>query len=271
MDFLARNSAALSEALWQQVDDVTVRTARAVLTGRRILPMVGPLGAGATVAAIDDVSQKGEWAADGLLTSTGRTLKEIPTLYEDFTLYARDLAAAEKSGQAADLSAVAAAAQAIALKEDRLLFLGNAARGYEGLLSAEGVQKVAKSDWAAGENAFADVSAAIEAMVSAGVFGAYTLVLSPALHTQLQRLQPGTGLLEAERIAKLVDGRLFKSPVLGREQAVLLCAQPENMDLVVGQDLAAAYLEQKELNHSMRLLETVLLRLKRRQAVVVFG
>jgi uncharacterized linocin/CFP29 family protein len=57
MDFLARNSATLSEALWQQVDDVTVRTARAVLTGRRILPMVGPLGAGATMAAIDDVSQ----------------------------------------------------------------------------------------------------------------------------------------------------------------------------------------------------------------------
>jgi uncharacterized linocin/CFP29 family protein len=138
------------------------------------------------------------------------------------------------------------------------------------LLTAKGVQKLTRSDWSVGENAFTDVAAAIEAMVAQGVFGAYTLVVSPALHTQLQRLQPAMGMLELDRVSKLVDGRLYKSPVLGKDQAALLCAQPENMDLVIGQDLAAAYLEQQGLNHLFRLTETALPRLKRKKAVVIF-
>jgi uncharacterized linocin/CFP29 family protein len=41
------------------------------------------------------------------------------------------------------------------------------------------------------------------------------------------------------------------------------------MDLTIGQDIATAYLEQKNLNHCFRVLETVLLRIKRKQAVVI--
>ena len=271
MDFLARTNAPISEALWQQIDEATVRVARGVLTGRRILPLVGPLGPGTASVPVDDAGQKGEQEQDGMIAVTGRKIAQLPLLYEDFTLYARDLSSAQAEGQPADLSAVYAAAQAVAIREDRLIFQGNGALGIEGLLTADGVQRTAKGDWSAGENAFADVAVAIEAMVGAGVFGQYSLVLSPALSTQLQRLQPGTGLLESERISKLVGGRLYATPVLAGHQAALLCAQPENMDLVVGQDLAAAYLEQKDLNHRLRLLETVALRLKRRQAVVVFA
>ena len=271
MDFLARTNAPLSEALWQQMDEATVRVARGVLTGRRILPLIGPLGPGAASVTVDDPQQKGEREQDGMILVTGRRVAPLPTLYEDFMLYARDLAAAQADGQPADLSAVYAAAQAVAIREDRLIFQGNETLGMEGFLTADGVQRTGKGDWSTGETAFADVAAAIEAMVGAGVFGQYSLVLSPALNTQLQRLQPGTGLLESERISKLVGGHLYATPVLTGYQAVLLCAQPENMDLVVGQDLAAAYLEQKDMNHRLRLLETVALRLKRKQAVVVFA
>ena len=41
-------------------------------------------------------------------------------------------------------------------------------------------------------------------------------------------------------------------PVLGSEKAVLVCSDPRNMDLVIGQDLTTAYLETKVLNmHSV--------------------
>jgi uncharacterized linocin/CFP29 family protein len=94
--------------------------------------------------------------------------------------------------------------------------------------------------------------------------------LSPDLYLQMQRIQPGTGLLEIERVKKLLNGNVVSSPVLGNDKAVLVCTEPRNIDLVIGQDLAAAYLEQKDLNHCFRILETVLLRIKRRQAIVVF-
>ena len=46
--------------------------------------------------------------------------------------------------------------------------------------------------------------------------------------------------------------------------------RPQYMDLAVGADLAVGYLEQKDLNHYFRILETVALRLKEPKAVVVF-
>jgi len=270
VDYLSRNSSTLPESLWQQIDAATVSAARNVLTGRRVLHLTGPLGIGVNTVTIDDADTKAEVEADGFLTTAGRKLTEIPTLFEDFTLYARDLAQSEKAGSPADLSAVQAAAQAVALREDRLVFLGNEKLGYEGLFTARGVNRQARSDWASGENAFTDVAAAIETLVSQGIYGAFTLVVSPNLYTQLQRLQPSVGMLELDRVARLVDGRLFKSPALGRDQAALLSAQPGHMDLVVGQDLAAAYLEQRNLNHVFRMTETALPRLFQKKAVVVF-
>ena len=43
------------------------------------------------------------------------------------------------------------------------------------------------------------------------------------------------------------------------------------MDLVIGIDMTTAYLELVDLNHHMRVLETVLPRIKRQDAIVVFG
>lgn len=270
MDTLFRDISPISPELWQKIDEATISVARNVLTGRKVLPMVGPLGAGVDTITIDDAEAKAEVETDGFITTKGRKLVQLPTLYQDFTLYVRDLAQSEKSGYPVDLSAVMSAAQAMALKEDRLIFFGNEALGYDGLLTAEGVKKIAKSDWSEGENAFTDVASAVEALVSDGVYGAYTLVVSPKLYMQMQRMQQALGMMEIDRVRKLVDGRLLKSPVLGKHQAVLLCAQPENMDLVVGQDMAAAYLEQRDLNHIFRLTETLLPRIKKNKAIVVF-
>ena len=270
MDYLARTTSAISPALWEQIDAATVSVARNVLTGRRILRLNGPLGIGVTAIQIDDAETRAEALEDGFIISKGRKTVEIPTIYQDFSILARDLAQSEAAGYPVDLSAVLSAAQAAALKEDRLVFFGNEKLGIDGLLTAPGASQVTKSDWASGENAFTDVAAAIDTLVANGVFGDYKLVLSPSLHTQLQRLQPGTGLLEIDRVAKLVGGQLYKSPVLGKDQAVLLCAQPENMDLVVGQDLAAAYLEQRDLNHHFRLIESVLPRIRKQKAIAVF-
>lgn len=270
MRYLSREAAALPEGLWEQIDSAVVRAARNVLTGRRFLHVFGPLGIGVGEIPIDDAEAVEEVEKDGIITTVGRKYAEIPTIYADFTLLARDLERAEASGLPLDLSKATAAAEACSLKEDKLIYFGNAGLGYEGLLTAPGVNKIGKKDWSTGENAFSDISAAIALLAENGLYGPYALVLSPDLYMQLQRLQPGTGLLEIERVSKLVDGRVFKSPVLGKGKAVLICSDPRNMDLAIGQDMATAYLEQKELNHSFRVLETVLLRIKRKQAVVVF-
>ncbi len=270
MSYLSRESASLPEGLWGQIDDAVVKTARRVLVGRRFLHVFGPLGAGVEDIAVDDADAVQEVERDGLITTSGRKFTEIPTVFEDFTLFARDLESAKKSGFPANLSKAAKAAGACAVKEDRLIFFGDQELGYDGLLTAPGAKKISKKDWSAGEDAFTDIASGIAYLTEQGFYGTYALAVSPDLYLQMQRIQPGTGLLEIDRVAKLVDGHIYQAQVLGKGKAVLAACDEENMDLVIGQDMATAYLEQKDLNHSFRVVENVLPRFKRKRAIVVF-
>ncbi|MDD4320311.1 MAG: family 1 encapsulin nanocompartment shell protein [Acidaminococcaceae bacterium] len=270
MSYLARETTNLSESFWTELDTVVVAAAKKVLTGRRFLHVFGPLGIGVDNVAVDDTDKLKEKAEDGLIITVGRRYMQIPMIYDDFILLARDLESLKKSGLPVDFSKAVVSASACAFKEDKLIYFGNKELGYTGLMTATGANKLSKKDWSKGENAFADVAAAIELLMAKNIYGNYSLIVSPDLYLQMQRLQVGTGLLEAERVEKLVEGHFYKSPVLGKGKALLVCPEATNMDLVIGQDMAAAYLEQTELNHSIRILETAFPRIKREQAIVIF-
>lgn len=264
MSYLSREAAPFSEGLWGQIDAAVVKTARSSLVGRRFLHVFGPLGIGVQSIPVEEVEK------DGIITTNGREFTQIPLIFEDFTLLARDLENSKKSGFPTDLSKAAQAAESCALKEDKLIFWGSKEAGYDGLLTTPGTQKVEKKDWSTGENAFTDIVSGITALSGKGFYGTYSLALSLDLYMQLQRIQPGTGLLEIDRISKLLNGHIYPARALGQGKAILAASDEMNMDLVVGQDMAAAYLEQKDLNHSIRILETVLPRFKRKEAIVVF-
>ena len=97
-------------------------------------------GSGSITALTSDMTVALVIDADGFVKTAGRRFLEIPQLYEDFTLLWRDLENSEKFGYPVDLSAAVAAAQAIARREDGLIFFGNDALGYEGLFNVAGRQ-----------------------------------------------------------------------------------------------------------------------------------
>ena len=129
---------------------------------------------------------------------------------------------------------------------------------------------IPRGDWSTGEDAFKDVAHAIAYLSGNAMLGRYALVLSPDVYLQLQRLQPNVGLLEIDRIKSLVNDRVYAAGTFGLGKAVLVCAEPQYMDLAVGMDLSVGYLEQKDFNHSFRITETVALRIKNPKAIVVF-
>ena len=222
MTYLSREASTIPDSLWDDIDSAVIEAARKVLVGRRFLHIFGPLGIGVNYINIDNIDEIDETEKDGIITTKGRKLVEIPIIYDDFTLLARDLENSWKTGLNVDLSKAMASAETCALKEDRLIFFGDSDLDYEGLLTAQGTNRIAKKDWSEGENAFSDIAYGIELLIEKGIFGHYALILSLDLYTQLQRLQPGTGVLEIDRISKLVDGRIYKSPVLGKQKAILL-------------------------------------------------
>lgn len=271
MDYLFREGAPLPGELWEKIDDVVVKTASRLMIGRRFINLYGPLGAQTLSVPVDDLLKRGSAEEDGSLIKTGgRAYQELPLLYSDAILYWRDIESSEGSGLPIDLSAIAEAAAQCAKKEDELIFFGSKQLGYDGIFSKEGSAHISRNDWKEGENPFADVAKGVETLTNKGIWGRLALVMSPDLYTQLQRIQPGTGKMEIDRVKALVDGNVFRSPVLGSGKAALVAADAQYMDIAVGQDLAAAYLETKDLNHALRLLETILLRIKRADAIVIF-
>ena len=101
MDYLARESADLSDGLWNRIDETAIGTARAQLTCRRFLKVFGPLGAGVTTVAVDGVNKE-EVLEDGIGRIVGRTQLELPLFYEDFTLLSRDMEYAAQTGYPLD-------------------------------------------------------------------------------------------------------------------------------------------------------------------------
>lgn len=269
MDYLARESADLSVELWNRIDSAVIDTARQHITARRFLKTYGPLGAGATTVAVDGVAKE-EVLEEGIGRITGRVQLELPMFFEDFTLLGRDLELAAQTGFSVDMAPAIAAAKKAARREDDLIFNGNKALGVDGLLAAA-TNKIKRSDWNEGENGFSDVVAAVSQLAKTGYLGRYALAVAPDLYLALQRLQPNTGMLEIDRVKKLIGDNVYMTSALEAGKAVLVCAEPEYLDLALGMDLSVGYLELANFNHTFRIMETAALRVKDPAAIVVLA
>lgn len=269
MDYLSREGSPISAQLWQNIDNTLVSTAKQILTGRKFISIYGPLGAGLQSINVDILAELDE-SEGNISVIKGRTYQHIPLINQDFSLLWRDLEFSEQMGLPVDLSSVVRAATQCALKEDELIFLGNDEHGYKGLLNEDGIIKLPLSDWSEGENPFKDIATGLASFIENGIVGRKALVLSPNLYVQLQRIQSGTGTTEYERLSRLFNGNIFSTPILKTNKAVLVCSEPQNIDLVIGQDMITSYLETKNLNHYFRIIETLLLRIKNKEAVIIF-
>ncbi len=269
MDYLARDGSPFEGDFWSKIDKVVVDTAARTLTGRKFLSIYGPLGAGATSVQCDKFDKE-ETFENGIVKTTGRVFYELPQIYQDFDILWRDIENNIRSGMPLDFSSVAGAAQNLAKKEDSLIFFGSETVKCKGLMNTPGVQNLKIADWSKDENSFADIVKAINMIREKDVIGDSVLVLSNNLYLDLQRIQAGTGMTEYSRISKMLNG-VYRSSLIPAGKGMLICPEFQYMDLAIGIDMVAAYLEQKDLNHSFRLIETVLPRVKNSDAIVVFG
>ena len=110
-------------------------------------------------------------------------------------------------------------------------------------------------------------SVGFERMVEAGFYGPYCLVTSPHLYAKLARFVENSGVSELGHIRELCTDGVYRSSVLGNQQAVLVSTGPQNFDLAVAQDFRVAYLGAEQMNHPFRVFECVVLRIKRPQAI----
>lgn len=281
--YLMREQAPLTAEEWGRMDELVVQVARKILVGRRFLPLTGPLGAGVQTVAVDILAwSKGCIHYTGTdacgcescqcevdcspITLSERAYLTLPIVHKDFRLFWRDIATARQLGAPLDLFAAGGAAAAVALAEDDLIFKGSEAHHLPGLLTAAGT-KLALASWGRVEAAFKNVTAAREILVQKGFYGPYALVLSPDLYATVQRIMPNTGRLEVQFLADLATVGVFQAPAMPAKTALLVATGPENLDLVVAQDLTAAYLGPDGMDHPFRVFESLVLRVKQSGAI----
>lgn len=272
-DYLQRDQAPLSSEVWEEIDHTVTNVARRQLLGRRVLDMVGPLGPGVplvphvTLAGVTPATLGGDGAGNTPITVSGRAPLPLALIAKDFTIYWQDLQATAQFGTPLDLGAAGAAAALCAVREDELIFYGDKTLGVDGLLTSAGRQAITRRDWGMGGNAFLDVVDGIERLAGAGFQPPYALMASPGLFACLLRVYGNSGILELNQARELCAGGVYQTSLI--KNAVLLAQGPQNMDLIVGQDLQTAYVAGENLNHIFRVFETVALRIKQPGAICV--
>ena len=275
--FLARDDLPFSPEQWDALDEAVTETARRALVGRRFIPLFGPLGAGVQTITLDQFDGAHMGAVDltgeaecGTIRSTGVKHVTLPIIHKDFLLLWRNIATSMQLGLPLDVSAARSAAGYTARKEDDLIFHGLPQLDLEGLTTVEGRHVLALSDWSQVGNAFSDVTAAVERLVSAGFYGPYALAVPPVLYARMHGVHERTGVLEIRNVEELTTAGVFRTPVLPDDKAVLVSSGGQNLDLAVGQDMVVGSLGPDRMNYEMRVLEILALRIKQPRAIVTF-
>ncbi|MGE0258633.1 MAG: family 1 encapsulin nanocompartment shell protein [Alphaproteobacteria bacterium] len=263
MDTLNRGHAPFPEHIWEMIDHAAASAARDRLTGRRYLDLEGPFGLGLTVIEVgndDYCRQPGPDEAGQIL---GRAM-QVPMIRKSFRLSIRRVAAHLDNGQPLDLSPVEDAAEAVADREEELIYTGQPAFGVYGLLNVEGKHQIEAGDWSAPQTALHDVLAAATRLDEAGFHGPYALALAPALYNNLFLLFPGTDVAGIEHLRRLCTAGIYKAPIEG---GVLVDTRAGV--LILGQDLAAGYSSQDGVHYHLYLSESIVLRIDEPGAICV--
>jgi uncharacterized linocin/CFP29 family protein len=269
-DYLQREDAPFGAGVWAKIDETVVGAAASQLTVRRLIEIEGPYGLGLKALTTTDEAVAVECDCDSAAIVSLSPALPVPTITASFALPARDLASFEQTGLPFDLRAAADAALACARQEDDLLLNGLPDYGVPGLLTHPGAASVELKPWAKPGDAFATVLEAVNTLDGNGLHGPYALALAPARYNGLFRLYPDGGPTEMEQLQMLVTGGLIKAPAL-TDGGVLVAVGKQFVSLVVGQDLATAYMGPLCGDLAFCLRESLVLRVSLPGAICVIG
>lgn len=280
LDFLSHNEAPISDVQWDEIDKMVIEVARRQLVGRRIIEILGPLGAGVQWITQDRFEGNIHGIVDVLgednnvpVQSSSRLNLHIPMIYKDFIFYWRDIEYSRKFHVPLDLSAAAAAASGCARAEDEMIFLGFKDKAnqidYPGLLTVSGRNTLKHSNWEEPGGVFNDVIKATEKLATEGFYAPYAMVAPPRLYSKIHRYINTAGVMEIEYIRQIITQGVYFSSVVPEDKVLVVATGVQNFDLAIGQDLKTAYLGAENMNHPFRVFQTLVLRIKRPGSICV--
>ena len=265
MQHLNRQAAPFDQALWGAIEEAAVHAAREMLTARRFLDVEGPFGVGFTTVEVGPDSYLRQATEDSAAVLGGRAIP-VPMIQQRFDLSIRRLAAAQDIGQPLDLAVVEDAAEAVAKREEEMIYHGLAEIGLYGLLNAPAHLEAEAGELDGLQAMLEGVLAAVNRLDDAGYRGPYALVLSPHLYNGAFRRYEHTDMLQVQHLTRICQRNVHKAPIEGA--AVI---DPRVDRLLIGQDLRAGFVSQDGVHYQLYLRESLVLQLDSPDAVCVIA
>ncbi len=240
MTYLNREAAGLDDAIWQRIDAAALAAAAERLTARRFLELDGPYGIGltslegGTEARITDAEP--DATGDDFAAIVGSRALPVPMLQQPCALSVRRVEGHRQLALPLDLRPVEDAAEAVARREERMIYHGVPQLGLDGLATVNGRSEIPCGDWQDLSRALGDVLQAVDRLDANGFGGPYALALAPARYNALFRRVEGSDMLQVDHLRRLCEAGLYKAPVTG---GVLVDTRVGT--LTVGQDLRVGF------------------------------
>lgn len=259
--YMNRGQAGFPDAMWERIDAAAVDAARDILTARRFLDVEGPFGAGLTSVEIGSESHA-KPAGEAQASVVASRAIGVPMLRQAFELSIRRVEGYRRMGLPLDLTPVEDAAEAIAWREEELVYHGIPDQGLAGLMNAEHRNRAPIGEWAQVDQALDDVIAAVDRLDAGGFRGPYALALSPTRYNKLFRRYEGSDLLQLDHLSRLCEAGVYKAPIEG---AVVVDPRVGQID--IGQDLRIGYTSNDGVHYQLFASESLVLLLDDQGAI----
>lgn len=284
---LGRDKLPWSPGLWDRIDQAVHAEAQRIKVAAKFLPIQGPLPEALTVPAdtIDTQAPK-----DEPLTVDESSVTQMLEIWVEFALTKPQVEREEELATAVTLAT--RATNLLAQAQDLLIFQGADALKHPLFVDSRVRLRTQPKDVASllrnkpdvlveavtiddqgrarySESTASAVALAYGMLQSLGHYGPYALILHTAAYSDTYEPLQNTLIMPADRIKPLVMQGFFGTGTLPPETGVFVSLGGNTMDLVVGADATAAFVQEDNQGRSrFRVFERFALRLKDPTAIV---
>jgi len=239
MDFLKRELAPIPMEAWAEIDEQATRSLTAMLSGRRVLDVTGPMGTdfpGVPEGRLDYPKKQPK----GGLKYGIRKVHHIVEVRVPFGLEIAELDNVVRGARDVDLSSLEEAARETALFEEKVIYHGLPEANITGLFLCKGDECLTIGSKP--EELLEGIAGGVTTFSSRSIEGPYSFIVGPKLWSRMSaHIQGYPVKMQAEAV---LGGQVLLSPYLSGEhenQAFMVSQRGGDFELIVGQDLAIGY------------------------------
>jgi uncharacterized linocin/CFP29 family protein len=235
MDYLRRRFAPVSDGVWKELDEAVARTARHVLSARRMATFDGPRGWEYTGARVGTMrpcaSQEGKAVV---------CVPEIVPLSEircEFSLPWSAVEVFERGAPALDTQPAETATREVALAEELVLFYGEPTG--QGFVASKESPRVSCGEWSRPGQLLGDLLNAVELLDAGGIPGPYEAILAAEGYYAYVKAVAEGGYPAARQLDRVL-GTVHRSVAM-RERGAVFSTRGSDFVVTVGGDLSVGY------------------------------